>query len=159
MEALKNNSEIDFTLVGDGPERSKLEKLAQKNGVNARFLGTKPMKVVPNIMQQNDVLILPSLHDGWGAVVNEAMSLGLYVIVSDRCGAKALIADETDGLIFKSKDVSSLKESLKKVISHIQDIRLLTYKRVESAVRIQGKQVANYFVNCISRAKDDEKYL
>lgn len=159
MEALKNNSEIDFTLVGDGPERSKLEKLAQKNGVNARFLGTKPMKVVPNIMQQNDVLILPSLHDGWGAVVNEAMSLGLYVIVSDRCGAKALIVDDTDGLIFKSKDVSSLKESLKKVIFHIQDIRLLTYKRVESAVRIQGKQVANYFVNCISRAKDDEKYL
>lgn len=159
MEALKDNSDIDFTLVGDGEERVKLEVIAQKNRINTRFLGIRPMNEVPEIMQQNDVLILPSLHDGWGAVVNEAMSLGLYVIVSDRCGAKALIVDDTDGLIFKSKDVSSLKESLKKVISHIQDIRLLTYKRVESAVRIQGKQVANYFVNCISRAKDDEKYL
>lgn len=159
MEALKDNSEIDFTLVGDGPERRKLEKLAQKNGVNARFLGTKPMSEVPEFMQHNDVLILPSLHDGWGAVVNEAMTLGLYVIVSDRCGAKALIADETDGLIFKSKDVSSLKESLKYVVSHILAIRLKTDKRIERANRIQGKQVANYFVNCISRAKDDENYL
>lgn len=159
MEALKDNSDIDFTLVGDGEERVKLEVIAQKNRINTRFLGIRPMNEVPEIMQQNDVLILPSLHDGWGAVVNEAMSLGLYVIVSDRCGAKALIADDSDGLIFKSKDVSSLKESLKKVISHIQDIRLMTDKRVERTVRIQGKQVANYFVNCISRAKGDEKYL
>lgn len=150
MEALKDNSDIDFTLVGDGEERVKLEVIAQKNRINTRFLGIRPMNEVPEIMQQNDVLILPSLHDGWGAVVNEAMSLGLYVIVSDRCGAKALIADETDGLIFKSKDVSSLKEALGHIISHIQDIRLMTDKRVERAIRIQGKQVANYFVNCIS---------
>lgn len=61
------------------------------------------MSEVPEFMQHNDVLILPSLHDGWGAVVNEAMTLGLYVIVSDRCGAKALIADETDGLILNQK--------------------------------------------------------
>ena len=151
MEALKDNSEIDFTLVGDGPERRKLEKLAQKNGVNARFLGTKPMSEVPEFMQHNDVLILPSLHDGWGAVVNEAMTLGLYVIVSDRCGAKSLLTDDTDGLIFKSKNVGSLKESLEQVVSHIQDIRLKTDKRIERAIRIQGSQVANYFVNCIAR--------
>lgn len=153
IDALKNNSEIDFTLVGDGPERSKLEKLAQKNGLNARFLGIKPMKVVLNIMQQNDILILPSLHDGWGAVVNEAMTLGLYVIVSDHCGAKALIADETDGLIFKSKDVSSLKKSLEKVSSHIQNVRSMTDYRVKNAARIQGKQIANYFVNCIFQVR------
>lgn len=153
IEALKDNSEIDFTLVGDGEERIMLEVLARKNRVNARFLGMKKMNEVSEILQQNDALILPSLHDGWGAVVNEAMTVGLYVIVSDRCGAKALIADETDGLIFKSKDVSSLKESLKKVISHIQDIRTMTDYRVKKAVRIQGKQVANYFVDCISQAR------
>lgn len=150
IEALKNNSEIDLTLVGDGPERSKLEKLVQKNRVNAKFLGTKPMKMVPNIMQQNDVLILPSLHDGWGAVVNEAMTLGLYVIVSDHCGVKTLITDENDGLIFKSNSVHSLRKSLEHIVSHIQDVRLMTDKRVEKAARIQGKQVANYLIKCIS---------
>lgn len=159
MEALKDNSEIDFTLVGDGEERVKLEVIAQKNRINTRFLGIRPMNEVPEIMQQNDVLILPSLHDGWGAVVNEAMTLGLYVIVSDRCGAKALILDESDGLIFKSRNDRALKDSLNFVVAHIKDIRLKIDKRIEKAVRIQGKHVANYFVNCISRAKDDEKHL
>lgn len=133
MEALRDNSKIDFTLVGDGKERIMLEVLARKNRVNVSFLGIKPMDEVSEIMQQNDVLILPSLHDGWGAVVNEAMTLGLYVIVSDRCGAKALITDKTDGLIFNPKNVSSLKGVLEQVVTHIHNIRLMTDKRVGKA--------------------------
>lgn len=159
MEALEDNPEIDFTLIGDGSERMILEKIAQRYQVRANFLGIMSMSEVSKIMQKNDVLILPSLYDGWGTVVNEAMSLGLYVIVSDRCGAKALILDESDGLIFKSRNDRALKDSLNFVVAHIKDIRLKTDKRIEKAVRIQGKHVANYFVNCISRAKDDEKHL
>lgn len=153
MEALEDNPEIDFTLIGDGPERMMLEKTAQRYQVRANFLGVVSMNKVSKIMQKNDVLILPSLYDGWGAVVNEAMTLGLYVIVSDSCGAKALINDETDGLIFKSNNVSSLKKSLQQVVSLIQDIRLMTNKRVDKSVRIQGEYMANYFLNCISCEK------
>lgn len=154
MEALKNNTDIEFTLVGDGEERQFLESLALKNHVDARFLGIKPMKDVPNIMQQNDVLILPSLHDGWGAVVNEAMTLGLYVIVSDRCGAKVLVVDGRDGLIFKCRDVHSLKYSLNSVNKHIEEIRHNTYNRIIRSSRIQGEKVAKYFLNCISQNKE-----
>lgn len=49
------------------------------------------MNEIPHIMENHDILILPSLHDGWGAVVNEAITMGLYIITSDKCGAKALI--------------------------------------------------------------------
>lgn len=150
LEALKDISDIEFTLVGDGEEKKQLEKLAQQNRVNVSFLGIKPMEDISKIMQQNDVLILPSLHDGWGAVVNEAMTLGLYVIVSDHCGAKDLILNESDGLIFKSKNIDSLRKNLNYIITHINQIRLNTNKRITQAARIQGEKVANYFINCIS---------
>ena len=112
IEALKGVNNIEFNIVGNGEEYIHLKKLAVRNQITSNFIGVKPMDEIPTIMQQNDILILPSLHDGWGAVINEAMTLGLYVISSDRCGAKTLISDNRRGLIFKSNNISDLKEKL-----------------------------------------------
>lgn len=149
IEALKNNSNIDFTIIGDGKEKRKLELLANRNHVNINFLGTQSMQKIPVFMQQHDILILPSLHDGWGAVVNEAITLGLYVIVSDRCGAKALIKSIKDGYIYKCHKISDLKQALQYITDNITNIRANTEKRIEQAQQIQGKNVAKYFVNCL----------
>lgn len=48
------------------------------------------MEEIPSILSNQDILILPSIYDGWGAVVNEALQSGLYVISSNQCGAKDL---------------------------------------------------------------------
>jgi len=149
IKALKNNSNIDFTIIGDGEEKEKLKLLAHKNHVNINFLGTQPMKEIPISMQQHDVLILPSIHDGWGAVVNEAMTLGLYVIVSNRCGSKALIANREEGYIYKYNSTLELKEALQYVTDNITKIRISTKTRIEQSQRIQGKSVAKYFINSL----------
>lgn len=149
LEALKGNQSIDFNIVGNGVKRSLLEQQAIKNHVNANFLGSQPMNKIPIIMQQNDILILPSLHDGWGAVVNEAMTLGLYIIISDRCGAKALITNKLKGEVYPYKNVNKLKEILEYATKHIDEIRKGTFKRIEEAQGIQGKAISKYFINCL----------
>ena len=71
-------NEIELTLIGDGPERAKLEAIVNKNQLNnVRFLGSQKQSEIPRMLANNDVLDLPSIYDGWWAVVNEGMQSGL----------------------------------------------------------------------------------
>lgn len=148
IKALKNNHDFTFTIIGDGKERKKLEELAKKNHVDTTFLGMQSMNTIPQFMQQHDILILPSLHDGWGAVINEAMTLGLYVIVSNQCGAKALIKSNKEGIVFKN-NITELKKALIYINDNIDIIRKQTQERIKDSINIQGKAVAKYFIQCL----------
>lgn len=151
IKALKGLKNIEFTIVGDGEERTNLEKLASKYKVSASFTGTKNMNEVPAIMQEHDVLILPSLHDGWGAVVNEAMDLGLYTIVSDRCGAKAMIEKGITGEIFAANDIQSLKESISHCLEIKNNIRTNIKKNIESFDRFRIGSASQHFIDYIKK--------
>ncbi len=151
IEALKGLSDVELTIVGDGKEKQKLKKLSNRNDISVSFLGTKSMKEIPSIMQENDILILPSLHDGWGAVVNEAMDLGLYVIVSNRCGARTMIDKGITGEVFISNNIKSLRSS----IVHCLEIKDVIRKRIKDNIKsfdkFRGKSVAKYLINCIEK--------
>jgi glycosyltransferase involved in cell wall biosynthesis len=72
-------------LVGEGPERPRLEAMAARLGVGGRLVWT-PWSPRPEIfekMRRSDVLLFPSLRDGGGAVVVEAMANGLPVVCLD----------------------------------------------------------------------------
>lgn len=106
-----------LTLIGDGPEKIRLEKLASKclTRSSYEFLDFIPSSEVPSLMSQYDIYVLPSnAYEGWGAVVNEAMAAGCAVIASDKTGAGAsLIQSGNNGLLFKSESEFSLYKSLK----------------------------------------------
>lgn len=104
-------AEVSLTFAGDGPLRSALE------GRGATLLGRQPMEEVPRLMQQHDVLVLPSRHDGWGAVVNEALMLGLYVICSDGCGARSLLDEAQQGAVFDRKSADGLAAALRECLN------------------------------------------
>jgi len=72
-------------LVGEGPERPRLEELAARLGVADRVVWTpwSPRAEIFEKMRRNDVFLFPSLRDGGGAVVVEAMASGLPVVCLD----------------------------------------------------------------------------
>ena len=150
LRSLKRISNITLTIVGTGKEQSKLEEAAKKYNLNVAFKGSKPMNEVSSIMQQHDVLVLPSLHDGWGAVINEALTLGLFCLVSDKCGAKALIKDCKNGIIF-SLNEKSLVNALNYCKNNSNQIRNEISNRIENSKNISGNSVAEYFINCIKQ--------
>lgn len=123
LHRLKSEGKVfRLTLVGEGPERKNLEKLAKK------LLGTSfyefkefiPSDEVPFLMAQYDIYVLPSnAYEGWGAVVNEAMSVGCAVIASDKTGAGAsLIEHGVNGLLFKSGSEDSLYDCLSQLVNN-----------------------------------------
>lgn len=102
---------VHFTIVGDGPQREMLERMVADNNLEEQvtFVGALPMEEARRVIAANDVLILPSIYDGWGAVVNEALSAGTQVWCSDRCGAKSLVGEEPGlGKVFDPHDATRL---------------------------------------------------
>jgi glycosyltransferase involved in cell wall biosynthesis len=83
-------------LVGEGPERPRLEALAARLGIADRLVWTpwSPRSEIFARMRQSDVFLFPSLRDGGGAVVVEAMASGLPVVCLDLAGPGLHIRDE-----------------------------------------------------------------
>lgn len=99
MEPMMNDVDC-LTIVGNGYLHDEIEALAAKIP-NVHYLGNVPNTKVHELMQQHDILVLPSNYDGWGAVVNEALQNGMRVIVSENCGANVLVDGKTRGEVFR----------------------------------------------------------
>lgn len=146
---------LEIGIVGDGEQREELVKMADAQNSFAKvvFYGIQPMEKISRFMEQYDVLCLPSLHDGWGAVVNEALTLGLYVICSNRCGAKYLIAksgSEQCGRIFENNDAYHLSCVIGECIACRDKIHDGISQRITWAKdNISGEIVAKYFLDSL----------
>lgn len=101
---------FSLTLVGDGPERARLEKLAQGMD-NVTFKQSVPIGEVRGIMREHDVYVLSSnSYEGWGAVVSEALEEGMLVLGTREAGAtKAMLPEEC---LFRCGDWRSLAKKL-----------------------------------------------
>lgn len=71
---------------------------------------------------QASVLVLPSLIDGFGLVVLEAMACGIPTIVTVNTGASDIVTDGVDGFIIPIRDVAAIEEKLEWCYSHPQDL-------------------------------------
>lgn len=80
---------------------------------NIEFLGLLTRDKLVEKYKESDVLVLPSLCDGFGLVVSEAFATGIPAIVSEYTGAKDLIEDGENGFIFSLFDEDSLYNKMK----------------------------------------------
>lgn len=111
-DLLKNGIPFRLRIVGDGRLLSYLRSETAKRGLcdYVSFCGEKPHEEVYRLMQQSDVLLMTSNRkEGWGAVINEAMSCGCVVVASAIAGAAPyLIKDGENGLLFAADDVDGM---------------------------------------------------
>jgi glycosyltransferase involved in cell wall biosynthesis len=90
----KESPDCEYWIIGDGPERQRLEKLAKRLGCRnkVRFVGWVPRAALLEMLSEVDVLVHPSLHEQFGYAVLEAMAAGRPVVclASGGCGRLAL---------------------------------------------------------------------
>lgn len=107
----------ELLVVGTGPEEPRLRTLAEVQLPDlVRWLGTIPLPEVPTVLAQADCLVLPSSHDGWGAVVSEALMAGTPVVCSDACGAAGVVLASGVGGVFRRDRHDELAALLNKQI-------------------------------------------
>ena len=108
-----------LVLVGTGPKQAELEKLAASLSIaaNVDFAGARAGDALAREYLSATALILPSASEPWGLVVNEALSYGCPVIVSDRCGCvPELVVKGVTGFTVKSGDVEDMAARMQQVI-------------------------------------------
>lgn len=98
--AVAEDNNLCLAIAGDGSFRARVEAIAAKPDCRVSYLGRLSGDDVLRAYLAADLLVLPSLFEPWGLVINEAMACGLPVIVSDRVGcADDLVRPGETGLI------------------------------------------------------------
>ncbi len=107
-------------VVGDGEERRRLEQQAAADPEvrdDIHFLGFRNQTELPRFFDLCDVFVLPSLHEPWGLVVNEAMNAGRAVVVSGDVGCQEdLVRDGETGAVFPVGNIPALADALTRVL-------------------------------------------
>lgn len=108
------NSELWLIGSIDGVRNDpNFEALLKKHsGHNTHFKGSVSEQMLASMFSQGSVFVLPSLADGFGMVVSQAMACGVPVVVSDSTGAADLVAEGVNGFTVPSRNVEALKEKL-----------------------------------------------
>lgn len=142
VDVIKNTNLI---YIGDGPLKSELASRVLKE-YTVHFLGwVKDSELLARIMLSSNIFVLPSGHEPWGAVVNEAMASGLIVITSDQVGAsKDMIVNGENGYMYPVGQVEELTALLDKVVT--QDMTA-DVDMSESAIRTADEFGHNFAVN------------
>ncbi len=102
-----------LSIAGDGPERTVLSRYVSTHKMEdcVTFVGVLPMPQARQLIAESHALVLPSRHDGWGAVVSEALLAGTTVYCSRQCGASVLI-ESGRGCLFDAGHPQQLAQCL-----------------------------------------------
>ncbi|WP_417914350.1 glycosyltransferase family 4 protein [Candidatus Electronema sp. JM] len=113
----KRNISIELTVIGDGPSTIELKQLTVSMGVNqiVQFAGRIENEKIPSILKEHHIFVLPSLFEGFGIAVIEAMAAGLPVVVT-QCGGPEDFVDDSVGRVVNAGDADSLAQALQELI-------------------------------------------
>lgn len=107
-----------FQVIGDGPERSRLESLARQGGIqNLRFVGRLETAAVAEALARARVLLITSITEGTPTAMLEAMAVGLPIITTSSNDYSALLGAEEGGAVVESRDPMALARAIGKFIA------------------------------------------
>ena len=103
-----------LVIAGDGPERSAIESLRRKLGLDdlVDLVGNVPHEHIPTLLARSTVLCLPSIGEPFGMVVLEAMASGRAVVAVEGGGPDSLVEPGLGGVLAASGEPSALAEAL-----------------------------------------------
>ena len=105
-----------FVVVGDGPERKKLECLALELKANVLFTGRLECDELNVWYNIANAFVLASYQEPFGAVTNEALLAGCYALISNKTGSSCLVEEDVNGYTFSPMDVDDLADKMERIL-------------------------------------------
>lgn len=146
-----NNGSSTAIIIGDGSERKNLENLTKKLGLEnkVKFLGQIPNEKIPEYLAAADCFVLPSLKEGFGIAVLEAMAAGVPVIASKVGGILDIIEDGKTGFLVKPGNPQEIAKAIYDVYSGRKfakaDLEKYDWQNI-------ALKVLSIYENCLSNA-------
>jgi len=125
IRALASLPEARLAIVGGGPERANLERLAVRLGLGdrVRFFGRVPHDALPEIYLAADALLLLSTSEGLANVLIEAMACGTPVIATPVGGTPEVVTSPAVGELVAERNPAAAAAAIAKVVERGADRR------------------------------------
>jgi len=140
-------------LVGDGPERPRMEKMCRKLDIcnDVRFLGK--LEAVEEVLSIADVFIMPSEKESFGLAALEAMACEVPVISSNAGGLPELNINGVTGFV---SEIGDVKDMVKNTLFLLQDDQLPTFKAnaLARAKEFEISMIVPMYEDCYRQALD-----
>lgn len=138
ISEIKNEIE-SYTIVGEGSERKKLEKLIKSLNLEKKVKLIGWVENVEKYLQEADIQLIPSLYEGFGLVAAEGMSTGLPVVASNIEGLKEVLGKPNPSVVLVNK-VNSIDEWKQGIIKAIKNINMLGSEKISKLSKYQVKK-------------------
>ena len=149
----RHSDQWECTISGDGPVREELVRRLVRFGLSkrVRFIGWTASADVPELMSQHDVLLFPTVHEGFGTVLVEAMAGGCVPIASRLPGVTDwIIEDGRTGLLFPVRNVGRAVQHLLGLLSNRRQLAELRQRVLETAGRFSMGEIAEQYHRLLS---------
>jgi glycosyltransferase involved in cell wall biosynthesis len=149
--------DVALLVVGDGPLRASLERFADALDLKAavHFLGAR-QGLVEETLAAADIVVVPSLLEGFGLVALEAMAAGRPCVVSRTGGLPEIVEDDDSGILVPAGDVTALTSALDRLVSN-PDLRARMGRRGRAVVearfdiRVGVRQIIRVYDDIVAR--------
>lgn len=119
-EVVRHHPRAMLTIAGDGPDRGRLETLAHDLGLAGKvdFAGALDNEVLPLLYGRATVFVLPSLQEGLGLTLIEALGCECPVVVSDLPSVRDVVVDGVTGLVCRCGDEGDIAQKIIDLLGH-----------------------------------------
>jgi glycosyltransferase involved in cell wall biosynthesis len=144
-----------FTLIGDGPERNRLEELVRSLEIEkaVTFCGWLPHAEVFNRLRAADVVVLPAIREGGGGVVFEGLASGAVPVILDHGGPGDIVHPEVGYKVPPTSETEVVSQ-MEKILSDLAGDRELLYR-----LRQRGMVYAQERLTWEAKAGDTTRVL
>jgi alpha-maltose-1-phosphate synthase len=145
---------VSLTIVGSVPSRFPL---IEAHLAKHQYYNYLPHNELLPLMRQHDVLILPSISDGFGLVILEALSQGLPVIASENTGGPDVITGGVNGWVVPIRSSEAIRHCLEKMLSDRQNLTAMRYAALQFANTNSWDHYEKRLLNALSRFIDTDQ--
>ena len=155
FEIISNEIDVKLILVGDGPERSALEKISRESKYrnNIYFLGS--LKSTKEVLNISDLFFLPSSTESFGLSALEAMACSVPVISTKTGGIPEVVINGESGFLSKVGDVKEMSNNAIDLLSNENKLSLFKENALKQAMNFDVKQILPRYEKIYEKCIDD----
>lgn len=143
LDLAKSSPNIDYSIVGDGPEKEYLEsRIKHEQITNVKLSGRKTEVEIVDLLNSSDIFLSTALTEGTPTAVIEAMACGLPIVASDAGNLSELITDYENGFVIKNFDESEYFEKINLIKNNQELIEKIKKNNILKAQEFGWKKVS-----------------
>ena len=141
FDLISKKINVKLILVGDGPERSSLERLSRKSDYNENIYFLGSLKSTKEVLNISDIFFLPSSTESFGLSALEAMACSVPVISTNTGGIPEVVVHGESGMLSNVGDYKKMAKDSINILSNEKKLKEFKSKALQQAKKFDVKRV------------------